>query len=78
MPYKIIKVEGGYKIREGGSGDRPGHEFSKHPMSKRKALAQLMILRSHGHGEKYAADCKSKMSGNTDWGWSKDQHHYGE
>jgi hypothetical protein len=61
VPYSLKKIDGGYVVAEGSSGDRPGHHFSKSPMSKRKAIAQLMILRSKGHGEKYAAECKKRM-----------------
>lgn len=50
MPYSLKKVDGGYHVVEGGSGDRPGHVFSKAPQSKAKAIAQLMILRSKERG----------------------------
>lgn len=52
MPYSLQKVDGGYHVVEGASGDRPGHSFSKKPQSKRKAIAQLMILRSKERGDK--------------------------
>jgi hypothetical protein len=80
MPYSIKKSGSGYKVVEGSSGDRPGHEFSKKPLSRRAAIAQLLILKSKGHGEKYAADCKARAENydSGDWKWSKDRFDYGE
>lgn len=62
MPYTIKKVDGGYKVVEKSTGDRPGHEFSKKPQSKRKAIAQLMILRSKS-SDGGGADRSSKDEG---------------
>lgn len=42
MPYKIVKVEGGYKVKKKQKG-RPKY-YSDHPLTYGKALAQMAIL----------------------------------
>ena len=43
MPYKIRRRGSGYKVT---TPNHP-HGFSKHPMSKRKAIAQLRAIKMH-------------------------------
>lgn len=52
MPYEIEKSGGGFKVKEGESGERPGHEFSKKPQTKKTALAQLRAIMMHKRGAK--------------------------
>ena len=52
MPYNISHEKGGYHVVEAGSGDRPGHSFSKKPQSKAKAEAQQHLLQGVEHGWK--------------------------
>ena len=52
MPYDIEKTSGGFKVKEGESGKRPGHEFSKKPQTKSTALAQLRAIMANKHGKK--------------------------
>jgi hypothetical protein len=42
MPYKVVEVKGGYKVKK----DQPGRAvyFSKEPMTKARAEAQLRAL----------------------------------
>jgi len=42
MPYKVVPVRGGYKVKK----DQPGHPvyFSKEPLTKLRAEAQLRAL----------------------------------
>jgi hypothetical protein len=42
MPYKVVEVKGGYKVKK----DQPGRAvyFSKEPLSKDRAQAQLRAL----------------------------------
>jgi len=42
MPYKIVKVDGGFKVKK----DTLGHPkyFSYHPLSYETALKQLKVL----------------------------------
>ena len=42
MPYKVVEVKGGYKVKK----DQPGRAtyFSKEPLTKAKAEAQLRAL----------------------------------
>jgi hypothetical protein len=42
MPYKVVAVKGGYKVKK----DQPGRSiyFSKDPLTKAKAEAQLRAL----------------------------------
>jgi ribosomal protein L35 len=47
MPYKIVKTGNGFKVVEGSAGNRPGHQFSKKPQSRKRALAQLRALYIH-------------------------------
>jgi hypothetical protein len=39
MPYRVIKVEGGFKVAS------PKHVFSKKPLSKSRAEKQLKVIR---------------------------------
>ena len=50
MPYKVVEVKGGYKVKK----DQPGRAvyFSKEPMTKARADAQLRAL--------YAAESRRK------------------
>jgi len=41
MPFKEVKVKGGYVIRNLDTGKK----YSKHPISKKNADAQLRILK---------------------------------
>jgi hypothetical protein len=45
MPYKIAKVEGGYKVKHGDKA------FSKHPQSKEMAEAQRRAIAVHEFGQ---------------------------
>jgi hypothetical protein len=42
MPYKVVEVKGGYKVKK----DQPGRPvfFSKSPLTREKAEAQLRAL----------------------------------
>jgi hypothetical protein len=42
MPYKVVAVRGGYKVKK----DQPGRAvyFSKSPLTRQKAEAQLRAL----------------------------------
>lgn len=42
MPYKVVAVKGGYKVKK----DQPGKSvyFSKSPLTRQKAEAQLRAL----------------------------------
>ena len=42
MPYKVVKVKDGYKVKK----DQPGRAvyFSKEPLTKTKAEAQMRAL----------------------------------
>lgn len=50
MPYRIAKVDGGYKVKHGDKA------FSKHPQSRQQAAAQIRAIAAsefgHGHGHK--------------------------
>jgi len=50
MPYKVVEVKGGYKVKK----DQPGRAvyFSKEPLTKTRADAQLRAL--------YAAEGRRK------------------
>lgn len=50
MPYKVVEVKGGYKVKK----DQPGRAvyFSKEPLTKTRADAQLRAL--------YAAESRRK------------------
>jgi hypothetical protein len=49
MPYKLAKPRGGYKVT---SPNHP-HGFSKHPMSKKKALSQMRLLEAVEHNPNF-------------------------
>jgi hypothetical protein len=42
MPYKLVEVKGGYKVKK----DQPGRPvfFSKSPLTREKAMAQMRAL----------------------------------
>lgn len=46
MPYRIAKVDGGYKVKHGDKA------FSKHPQTRHMAEAQRRAIAVHefGHG----------------------------
>jgi hypothetical protein len=44
MPFKVIKVKGGYKVKK---ETPPGQTFSKKPLTKKKAEAQMRALYLH-------------------------------
>lgn len=50
MPYHIQRSGSGFKVVEGKGGKRPGHQFSKKPQSRKRALAQLRAIQIHTHG----------------------------
>lgn len=55
MPYKLVEVDGGFKVR-----DNTGKLYSEKPISKKAALAQIRAL--------YAADEKKEVPSTTPTG----------
>lgn len=48
MPYKVVKVKGGHKVKT-TAGPHKGRMHSKKPMSKKRAQAQMRALgAAHG------------------------------
>jgi hypothetical protein len=43
MPYKVVKVKGGFKVKT-SAGANKGHMHSSKPMPKAKAMAQMRAM----------------------------------
>jgi hypothetical protein len=51
MPYKIVKSGSGYKVKN----KETGKTYSKEPMSKAKAQAQMRAMYANMHEAEHAA-----------------------
>lgn len=61
MPYKIVHSSGGYKVAK----KHGGKTFSKKPLSKKKAVAQMRAIEinSHESVEKEGINLRSLIEG---------------